>query len=334
MTDSRTAFVTGATGVVGPVLVRRLLADGWTVRALVRRADAPLPAGTVAVVGDLDDAAALARGVEGAEAVVHLAALLHVVDPPPDLDALYTRVNVDGTRRLIAAAAAAGVARVVFASTINVYGPSRGGAPWTEESATCPDSAYAQTKLDAEALVRALPVGVVLRLAAVVGPGMKGNYPALQRMLGAGLRVLPGNGANRRTLVHVSDAAAAFALAAAGGVPPGTYNLTDGRVHSFDALVRSLQAAAGRVPGVYYVPAAPVRAVLDLPAAAARVVGRRFSGPALVDKLVEDIAVSGERLAVASAFRPSVDVLAHGWASPGEAQPEGPIPEATAPDVR
>ncbi|HEX9951934.1 MAG TPA: NAD-dependent epimerase/dehydratase family protein [Rubricoccaceae bacterium] len=329
MTDSRTVFVTGATGVVGPVLVRRLLADGWTVRALVRRPNAPLPAGTVAVVGDLDDEAALARGAEGAEAVVHLAALLHVVDPPPDLDALYLRVNIDGTRRLVAAAEAAGVARVVFASTINVYGPSRGGAPWTEASATHPDSAYARTKLEAESIVRTLPAGVVLRLAAVVGPGMKGNYPSLQRVLGAGLRLLPGDGANRRTLVHVADAAAAFALAAGGGVPPGTYNLTDGRVHTFDALVRSLQTASGRTPGVRYVPAAPVRMLLGLPTAAARLVGRRVAGPALVDKLVEDIAVAGERLQAASAYRPSVDVLANGWA-PAEAA----MPEATPPEDR
>ena len=255
----------------------------------------------------------LARGAAGATAVVHLAARLHVNAPGPEATALYYEANVEGTRRLAEAARAAGVGRFVFASTINVYGPSRGHAPWTEADGLEPDTLYGETKRDAEALVRALPGSVVLRLAAVYGPGMKGNYPALLGVLRRGVRLLPGDGQNRRTLVHVADAARALALAAEGGVPEGTYNLTDGQIHRFDAVVRSLQAAAGRRPGVRYVPAGAVRAALRVPEALAGLVGRSFPGPLLVDKMTEDVAVSGDGLIRASAYRPRVTRLADGW---------------------
>lgn len=318
--SGRVAFVTGVTGVVGPGVVRGLAAKGWTVRALVRRAPDPKPDGIETVVGDLGDETALTAGLRGADAVVHLAALLHINDPSPRLDAICRRTNVDGTRRLVDLASAAGVGRFVFASTINVYGPSRRAEPWTEVDDPTPRSVYAETKLEAEGAVRQLGDGVVFRLAAVVGPGMRGNYPMLLRALGAGVRVLPGDGENRRTLIHLDDAADAFTLAATGDVPAGTYNVTDGRIHPFDQVVRSLQAAAGRRPGVRYVPAELVRTALRPPTAALRLARRPVDPAALVDKVVEDIAVSGDLLVASSPYSPTTDTLA-GWLTSGRQRP-------------
>lgn len=317
MTGPRLAFVTGATGVVGTAVVASLLDDGWTVRALVRRSGAVLPARAEQVVGDLDHVPALQEGLDGADAVVHLAAQLHINDPSPELAGLYRHVNTRGTERLATLAAKAGVERFAFASTINVYGVSTAEHVWTEDDEPQPQTLYARTKRDAEDAVRSLPGGVVLRLAAVYGPGMKGNYPLLAKLLRTGVRVLPGDGANRRTLVHVEDVAQAFRLAAGGQIPAGTYNVTDGHVHSFDEIVRSLQQAVGVRPGVRYVPAAPVRAALRLPSALARLVGRSFPGPALVDKLTEDVAVSGQQLIEATPYRPAFERLADGWAASG-----------------
>ncbi len=308
-------FVTGATGVVGSTLVRGLVESGVPVRALVRRPDAPLPAGAEPILGDLENADALCRGLDGAEAVVHLAAQLHLNEPSPELAGLYHRVNTEGTERLAELAAEAGVGRFVFASTINVYGPSTPGHTWTEDDEPGPETLYARTKREAERAVATLPGGVILRLAAVYGPGMKGNYPSLAKLLRLGVRVLPGDGINRRTLVHVDDAAQAFRLAAEGRVAPGIYNVTDGHVHTFDEIVRSLQGAVGKRPGVWYVPPAPVRALLRLPAALAGAVGRSLPGPVLVDKLTEDVAVSGQRLIETSPYRPRFDTLEAGWAA-------------------
>ena len=306
-------FVTGATGVVGSALIPELVRQGCRVRALVRRPDAPLPPGVVPVVGALEDADALRRGVDGASGVVHLAAKLHLNSPSPQLAAEYRRVNTEATHRLAALARQAGVERFAFASTINVYGPSAGRPPWTEDDTPRPGTLYGTTKWEAEPSVLALPGGVVFRLAAVYGPGMKGNYPSLARLLARGIRVLPGDGTNRRTLVHVSDAAQALALAATGRVPPGLYNLTDGKVHSFDAIVRSLQAAMGTREGVRYLPAGLVRPALAMPEVLARAVGRRVSVRALLDKLVEDVAVSGDALLAASPYRPRYSDLHAGW---------------------
>lgn len=307
-----TVFVTGATGFIGSALCRRLADAGYGVRALVRTPSAVLRADVEQVLGDLDDAEALSRGVGGAVAVVHLAALLHVKAPSTALASRYETVNVEGTRRLSEQASEAGVGRFVLASTINVYGPSRGGPPWTEIDPTRPDTPYTESKLRAEAIVRALPGAVVLRLAAVYGPGMKGNYTTLTRALSRGLRVLPGDGANRRTLVHVDDAAQAF-VEAVRSAQAGTYNVTDGHVYSLDAVVRSIQEATGRRPGVRYVPAAWLRATLAAPTSMSRVVGHRFDGTNLVDKLVEDVAASGEAFVDSSDYRPRVIRLTDGW---------------------
>ena len=320
MIGSRPTFVTGATGVVGSALVGRLARDGHRVRALVRQPGAPLPQGVTPVAGDLDDADALRRGLDGADAAVHLAAQLHVNNPSPDLAALYRRVNTEGTERLAALAAAAGVDRVVYASTISVYGPSAPGHVWTEADEPQGHSLYARTKLDAEPAVLALGGGVVLRLAAVYGPGVKGNYPTLARALGRGLRVLPGDGTNRRTLVHLDDAVQGLLLAAEGRVRPGLYNLTDGEVHAFDAIVRSLQRAVGRRAGARYVPAAWLRTPLAAASALVRVAGRGFNGPALLDKLVEDVAVSGRLLIDQSPYAPRYGSLDAGWAASGLAR--------------
>lgn len=310
-----TAFVTGGTGAVGPAVVRRLLAGGAEVRVLTRDPAAPLPAGVGRVVGSLGDADALARGADGADAVVHLAALLHVVDPPPELAAEYERVNVGGTERLAAAAARAGVARFVFASTINVYGPSVGRAPWTEADPTAPRTPYARTKREAERVVLGLAGGAVLRLAAVYGPGMRGNYRRLLGALRRGLRVLPGTGRNRRTLVHAEDAAAALALATRGPLPAPLYNLTDGRVWTFDAVVRAMQRAVGRRPGVRYLPARPVRAAAATASAVAARLGRDVPGASAVDTMTEDVAVDGRRLIAETAYRPAHADLGAGWAT-------------------
>jgi len=85
------------------------------------------------------------------DAVIHMAALLHVVNPPPALREEYERVNVGGTANVINSAVRAGVKRVVFVSTIAVYGDSFGEI-LTEDAVPQPQTFYAQTKLSAERL--------------------------------------------------------------------------------------------------------------------------------------------------------------------------------------
>jgi len=121
-----------------------------------------------------------------------MAALLHIVNPPPEMREKYERVNVGGTATVVEAAIKAGVKRVVLFSTIAVYGPSD-GCVLNEMSPTHPDTFYAQTKRTAEQIVLnargadGQPLGSVLRLGAVYGSRIKGNYERLTRALAGNL---------------------------------------------------------------------------------------------------------------------------------------------------
>jgi UDP-glucose 4-epimerase len=257
--------------------------------------------------------------MHGVDAVIHLAALLHIVDPPPALREKYERINVGGTEVVIDAAVKAGVKRVILASTIAVYGPSDGRI-LNEDSVPHPDTFYAQTKLAAEKIVlnarRAdgQPLGTVLRFGAVYGARIKGNYRRLVQALAHGRFMAVGNGSNRRALIYDKDLACAVALvvphpAAAGQV----FNLTDGRFHTLREIITAISLALGRTPPRYSLPVRPVRWAARLVEEATRLMG--CQSPivrATIDKYTEDIAISGDKIRHLLGFSPQYD-LASGW---------------------
>lgn len=321
MKDNNLVLVTGATGAVGPRVVSALHEAGHRVRTL--SLDAP-PAGAWleavdARLGDITDPAAVQTAMVGVDGVIHLAALLHIINPPPELRSRYERINVGGTANVVEAARQAGVGRVVFFSTIAVYGASAGSV-LTEASPLCPDSFYAQTKLDAEQVVLAAkradgePLGTVLRLGAVYGARIKGNYRRLLLGLAKG-RFLPiGSGANRRTLVYDKDVARAAALALSNPAAAGeVFNVTDGQYHTMNTIIDTLCAALGRPAPFLTLPTAPIRAVAGVIEDLGRICG--FSAPivrATIDKYTEDVAVDGRKFCTQTGFVPKYD-LAEGW---------------------
>ncbi len=314
-------IVTGATGALGPRIVAALHEASYTIRTLSIDTPAPglLPITVETRLGDITDANNVEIAMRGVDAVIHMAALLHIVNPPPTLRPQYERVNVEGTRIIVEAALKAGVQRLVFFSTIAVYGYGQ-GCLLTEDSTPHPDTFYAETKLAAEQIVLAArradgqPLGVVLRLGAVYGARIKGNYQRLVRAL-ARNRFLPiGKGENRRTLVYDKDVARALLLAvqhphAAGRV----YNVTDGQVHTVNEINQAICTALGRKPPRVYLPIGPVRAAAGLLESAAHLLHRQSSiGRATIDKYTEDVAVDGHRIQTELRFRPAYD-LATGW---------------------
>lgn len=309
----RRAFVTGGTGVVGRVVLRRLLREGYEVCALTRWNPPEALSKVRWVQGELGSRSALERGVEGADVVFHLAALLHQRSSHQD-EARYLAVNVHGTEALLEAAARAGAPRVVLASTINVYGAGApGDEPFTEGSPLRPATAYARSKCAAEGLMKNYANGTILRLAAVYGSTMKGNYFWLARWFAAGGRWLVGDGRNRRTLVHAEDVAEALLLATTHPAARGaTFNVTDGKIHTLDQIARAIQTAQGRKPGLHYLSDRPLRAALGASDAVARRFGRPLPGREMIDKLTEDMAVSGLELQRMLGFSPRID-LATGW---------------------
>jgi nucleoside-diphosphate-sugar epimerase len=296
LTASR-ILVTGATGFVGRALVGRLLADGRRVRAAVRPASAALPAGietvTVADIGpDTDWRAAIA----GVDAIVHLAARAHVLrDSSADAHALYRVVNTLGALRLAEAAAAAGVRRFVFLSSVRVHGDRTSGAPFDESSPLAAEDPYGRSKADAERGLAALAAAgrldpVVLRPPLVYGPGARGNFARLAALVARGVPLPFGAVRNRRSLIYVGNLVDAIVRtidhpAAAGE----TFMVSDGEDLSTPELVRRVARALGRPARL--VPVPPV--LLRL---AGTLAGRSDDAARLLDDLVVDSTRIHERL--------------------------------------
>jgi UDP-glucose 4-epimerase len=315
----RIALVTGATGAVGPRVVQACQAAGYSVRILSREpAESLLPSTVDVRIGDVCDAKAVRLAVSGADVVVHLAALLHQFDSTSDLPAQFQRVNVGGTENVTQAAIAAGASRLVFVSTIAVYGPTSGRVV-DERVAPQPDTDYGRTKLAAEQVVLSATsggqrIGTVLRAAATYGSRVKGNYRRLAVAIARRRYVALGRNLNRRTLVHDRDLAQAIVLAAAHPAAAGAlFNVTDGRIHTLADIVNAIHRAVGRQPSGFHVPMSVALAGAVLCEGAFRVVGRRPPlTRALLDKYTEDIAVDGDLIQRTLGFVPAID-LDEGW---------------------
>ena len=308
-------LVTGDTGSLGPVIVRGLRDAGCRVRALRRAAARPTCAEVDEVLlGNVNDVTTVRQAVDGVAAIVHMAAMLHVNDPAPSLREEYWRVNVEGTRLLAEAAAQAGVGRFVYLSTICVYGESEPGEIFDEQSPTRCETWYAETKREGERVVLATLPAVVLRLAAVYGPQMKGNYVRLAQALKRNRFLYVGSGLNRRTLVFDEDVAGAIKLSLAQPTALGkTYNVTDGAIHTFREIVEAICLASGRRPPRWHIPVGLVRCMAGAAEDAARCVRRRSPlTRQLVDKVVEDVAVSSKLIQRELGYRAAID-LAEGW---------------------
>ena len=315
-------LITGATGAVGPSVVREALEAGYRVRTL--SLDLPQDDSWTKDVdmrlGDVTDLSAVQSAMEGVDGVIHLAALLHVVNPPDSLRGEYERVNVGGTATVTKAASLAKVGRMVFFSTIAVYGDTAGSIA-TEDSPLHPDTFYARTKREAEKAVleagnsHGRPMGTVLRMGAIYGARIKGNYERLVHALATGRFIPIGNGENRRTLIHEKDVARAAVLAlfhpsSAGNV----YNVSDGCYHSMNEIIASICSALGRPRPCFRLPVGPVRKIAGIIEDGAGVLGMKAPVVrATIDKYTEDMAVSSERIRLQLGFTPRFD-LASGWA--------------------
>jgi nucleoside-diphosphate-sugar epimerase len=267
------AFVTGATGFVGGHLVAALRAAGAEVTALVRSPDraAALAAGGVRLVpGALDDAEALARAVEGHDAVYHVAGLVAARS-----EAEFLAVNRDGTARLVAAAERAGTGRLVLVSSLAAAGPSAPGQPLRGDEPPRPVTRYGRSKLAAEAVVRQSGLDwTIVRPPAVYGPADREMYRVF-RAASFGVAPVFGDGSLELSLVFAPDLAGA--LIAAAGAPAARgrvlYAAHPERLTSRD-LVERVGRAAGRRVLVIGVPRPVAWGVLAASDATARLLGR------------------------------------------------------------
>jgi len=303
------AFVTGGTGFVGSHLVEELLRRGVDVSALVRsepRWLKGLPVGLVA--GDLDDPVALRKSLEGVDVVFHVAGLTRAPD-----EALLREANVETTRRLMDAAADAGVPRLLITSSQAAAGPSA-GAPLDEAAPMQPVSAYGRSKAAMEEAVRDHPLAdrsVIVRPPSVYGPREADIHTMIRTA--ARQRVFPVVGdahAPALALVHIRDLVRGMADAAASDAAAGhTFFLAGPRDYAWEEIRTALEAALG-----HRIVRVPVPRGLVVPAGAlaeglARLVG---SYPPLnrdkAREARERWLASSRRASETFGYRPEVDI--------------------------
>jgi dihydroflavonol-4-reductase len=249
------ALVTGATGFVGSAVARRLLQEGWQVRALVRAGSVrsnlePLPALEI-VPGDLADRGSLERAMAGCDGLFHVAAdyRLGARDPRQ----LYQN-NVEGTRHVIDAARLAGVTRIVYTSSVATIGLPADGTPGREDTPVSLRDMighYKRSKFLAEQLVveaagRGAPV-VIVNPSTPVGPGDIKPTPTGQLVLDAASGRMPAYVDTGLNVVHVDDVAAGHLLAYQRGRVGERYIL-GGRDMSLREILAQICGLVGREP--------------------------------------------------------------------------------------
>ncbi|HWF32583.1 MAG TPA: NAD-dependent epimerase/dehydratase family protein [Solirubrobacteraceae bacterium] len=225
-------LITGASGFIGGRLTERLVQDGHAVRCLVRPSSDTTALESLdveIVIGDLTDARSLARAAGGCSHVVHCGALVSDWATKNEIK----KINVDGTRLMLEAAADAGVRRFVHLSTTDVYGYPGGHAIDESYRARRFRNWYAQTKLEAEAEVRrsererALEA-VILRPATVYGPGSIEVVGEIARAIRSRNMLLIGRGRAVAGLCYVNNLIDAVLLALSSDAAAGqAFNVTD-----------------------------------------------------------------------------------------------------------
>jgi nucleoside-diphosphate-sugar epimerase len=266
------AFVTGGTGFIGSRVIKRLRDRGDEVVALVRtpsKATNLVDQGVELVEGDLSSDDAIKRAVDGCDAVFHIGAVYKVgitkKDRPPMWDA-----NVEGTRRVLDAAAASNVRKIVYVSTGNVFGDTKGQVVDETYERNLDDgwlSYYDETKYRSHELVKeriaaGAPI-VIVQPGVVYGPGDHSEVGNLIDQLRTGklkMRMFPDAGYN---FVFVDDVADGIVLAYDKGQVGESY-LLGGQVGTMDDLYNTTAETLGKKPPKMAMPVAMAKASAPL----------------------------------------------------------------------
>ncbi|HEX8856537.1 MAG TPA: NAD-dependent epimerase/dehydratase family protein [Thermoleophilaceae bacterium] len=274
------AFVTGGTGFIGEQLVRKLRERGDEVVALVRspeKAGKLRDLGAAIVEGDVTDAAAVRRGLEGADAAFHVAAIYKVGIPKSERQQLFD-ANVHGTEVVLDQAIEAGTPRIVYVSTLNVYGNTRGKV--VEEGYERPGddflSYYDETKWRAhqvakDRIANGAPI-VIVQPGGVYGPNDHSELGNMIDQTRSGkllFKLFPDAGFN---FVYVDDVADGMLLAHDRGRIGESYNLA-GPKHTMGDLVQKTAELSGRKPPRLTMPPILMKSAIPIGPVVGKVMG-------------------------------------------------------------
>ncbi len=236
--DKEVSFVTGANGKLGRALIVELVKRGNEVRALIKSKDMilELPEGVLPYVGDLSDINVLTEACKGADSVFHLAATVSESGITEEI----LRVNVDGTRNVLNACAKCKIKRIVYTSSVDVYGVKRKGVI-TEESPLEPQDRYGYSKMLAEREIierKARVPFTILRLSTIYGKGFEHTFFKVLKAIQEGKMLIIGKGTNNLTLLNSQDAVRAMILARnCEGARNEIFNISDGNVYQQEQMM-------------------------------------------------------------------------------------------------
>jgi dihydroflavonol-4-reductase len=275
-------FLTGGTGFIGGTVARQLRERGDEVVCLVRSPD---KAGTLSglgcelVRGDLGEEAGLRQGIEGCDAVIHAAAMYEVGIPAKQRPAMW-EANVAGTERVMKVALEQKVPRIVYVSTVGVFGNTHGRV--VDESYENPEtdftSYYEETKLAAHRLVQRmiddqeLPA-VIVQPGGVYGPGDTSQVADLLEQFFAGkLPLLPFPELGI-CMTHVDDIAGGILLARDKGKAGETYVIS-GPVTTMREAIETVAELSGRKAPKRALPTGLMKAMVPIGPLVGKVMGQ------------------------------------------------------------
>ncbi|MEN8173620.1 MAG: SDR family oxidoreductase, partial [Chloroflexota bacterium] len=286
-------LVTGANGFVGTALCEYLEETGDNIQRAIRRKIGNTIKPSEQVVGNIDATTDWFAALHGVDAIVHLAARVHVMnDPISDPLGEFRKVNTEGTINLARQAAAAGVRRFVFLSTIKVNGEKSGPGDEKKSGGFCeadipnPADDYAVSKWEAEQALSQISEEtgmelVIVRTPLVYGSGVKANFVRLLKWIDKGVPLPLGCIDNRRSLVSLENLVAfLFKCIKEPDAAGETFMVADGEDVSTSELIRRIAGFMGR------------RArLVPVPESLLRLGGRLLGKSAEIDRLCDSLQV-------------------------------------------
>ncbi|MBE2200358.1 MAG: NAD-dependent epimerase/dehydratase family protein [Anaerolinea sp.] len=262
------AFVTGGTGFLGRHLIRQLIEKGYEVHALARSAEGQAVVtalGAAPVSGDITDAESMREGMVGSDVVFHLAAW-YKLGAPDWMKA--EAINVGGTRKTLRLAHELGVPKIVYTSTVAVFGDTHGelvdesyykAGPFVSEYDRTKWLAHYKVALPL--IAKGAPIIIVMP-GGIYGPGDTSIIADMMRFFYRGAPALPGP-STTLTYAHVDDVAAGHIMAAEKGKIGESYILAGpaipmGEMFDFWAYLTGKRAPLLRIPASLLKPSAPV----------------------------------------------------------------------------
>lgn len=286
-------LVTGANGFVGLPLSKHLITNGYQIVGAVRSRDSLTsmnPHIQLKIIGDIDETTDWQDCLGGVESIIHLANRAHVMnEQSSDPLALYRKVNTESTLNLARQAAAAGVKRFIFISSIGVNGAETFAKPFSSKDIPAPHSYYAISKYEAEIGLKDLAAEtgmdvVIIRPPLIYGPNAPGNFGSLVRLLRRGVPLPLGFIRNKRSFVALDNLVDLIMRCIAHSAAANqTFLVSDGEDLSTTDLLSRMGCAMELPVRLIPIPTALVRGCIALS-------GKSILGQSLCGSLQVDIS--------------------------------------------